>query len=464
MHFTIVAFRGSDNAVAEANSLLRSLHRFSSRMTSCVLSNSKTMLNSIIGASIRQYVKTSFVMGIFEANNVSGFKHHSGMGGYAKMIVPLVLTSVDYTVVLDTDIVVNKDPIHFWNHLHNNGAVLQGKRLQGYECFGRDYRLNSGVLGMNLTAMRNSDWFHTMWKDINSLPTHAKCKHMFQNGRLMIGDQEFTSRVCELTKKCAYFSESKFHQDRCNGLATKTAVFIHNNCDGSKKTGVTGRLNLEFNRDILAIPLVVNASGVSRMRYHSMKQQLEVNRIPAVFNWAQPVRSRGEAKSQEIARNTIQALNTCAKSNFRLCIIMEDDAKLHPNFIDEASDTWNDLPPSARLLHMCPGFAWGRKYRNESLHFHANPEQHIGYPDVLSRYWKRWPCRTGFCATGGPVAFMVQADHIPLFLRSIKYPKDSELASRHLKSHYVAMEPQLCYEWSGIGYESSWLRHSREIL
>ena len=137
---------------------------------------------------------------------------------------------------------------------------------------------------------------------------------------------------------------------------------------------------------------------------------------------------------------------------------MEDDAKLHPNFIDEVSETWNSLPKSATLLHMCPGFAWGRKFRNETMHFHVNPEKNVEYPKVLSRYWNDWPCKHGFCATGSPVAFMVESRHVPLLIKKITYPKDYELSAKHLESHYVAMEPQLCYESSGKIYQkSNWI-------
>ena len=180
MHFTIMAFQGSDDVIIETNNLLRSLHRFSQNLISCVVSNSKSILENIVGSSIKQYVKTSHILHFFRKYNIHGFSHHSGLGGYAKMIVPLIITSVDYTVVLDTDIVVNRNPLEFWNHLQlNKNALLQAKQLQKYECFGNDYRLNSGVLGINLTAMRNSDWFDVMWKDINTLPRN--CEYMVQN-------------------------------------------------------------------------------------------------------------------------------------------------------------------------------------------------------------------------------------------------------------------------------------------
>ena len=151
-----------------------------------------------------------------------------------------------------------------------------------------------------------------------------------------------------------------------------------------------------------------------------MKEQLDLHKIQFTFNWAQPVVIKEpEDRSREIARNTIKALKTCYTSHFKLCIIMEDDAKLHPNFIDEVSETWNSLPKSATLLHMCPGFAWGRKFRNETMHFHVNPEKNVEYPKVLSRYWNDWPCKHGFCATGSPVAFMVESRHVPLLIKKI---------------------------------------------
>lgn len=194
------------------------------------------------------------MMNIFRSNNVTGFKHHSGIGGYSKMLIPLILTSVNYTVVLDTDIVVTRDPADFWNHLHKEkeDILVQAKRLSAKNCFGHNYRLNSGVVGMNVRAMRDSNWFRILWNDINSLPMDPKCGHMVRNGTLMAGDQEFTSRVCEITKKCAYYSERKFHQDRCSGFGSKkTALFIHNNC-GYKSKGST-----ENERDK---PLPLNAS------------------------------------------------------------------------------------------------------------------------------------------------------------------------------------------------------------
>jgi len=157
--------------------------------------------------------------------------------------------------------------------------------------------------------------------------------------------------------------------------------------------------------------------------------------------------------------NVIRALEKCNSSDRMLCLVVEDDTEFHPDFDRILSEMLSLLPSTWTVFHLCPGFLWGRKYRDAGMHFQPNPE----YPQpgfsrtaphaadwslsysATDRYLTDW---RGL--VGGPLAFVVKkssALHVAsLISADIRYTEDESLTRLREPSHFVANNPQLCYE------------------
>lgn len=91
-----------------------------------------------------------------------------------------------------------------------------------------------------------------------------------------------------------------------------------------------------------------------------------------------PLRDRVDnaTKTLNLAKNLRNAFLTCKTSGYKLCLIMEDDTILHPDFHNEARKTLAALESEGfgmGLLHLCP----------QMLHRTVHPEE--GDP-VRARY------------------------------------------------------------------------------
>ena len=99
--------------------------------------------------------------------------HYSGIFGLMKLTLPSILTSIDQVIVMDIDIIIVSDIYSLWKLFAN--IVKQNKLIglvenqsdwylgtiwknhKPWPALGRGY--NTGVMLMNLEAMRNSNWF-----------------------------------------------------------------------------------------------------------------------------------------------------------------------------------------------------------------------------------------------------------------------------------------------------------------
>lgn len=83
-----------------------------------------------------------------------------------------------------------------------------------------------------------------------------------------------------------------------------------------------------------------------------------------------PLRDRVDnaTKTLNLAKNLRNAFLMCKNSGYKLCLIMEDDTVLHPNFHEEAKKTLASLETEGfkmGLLHLCP----------QMLHRTVHPEK-----------------------------------------------------------------------------------------
>eukprot|EP00041_Stephanoeca_diplocostata_P026576 m.718774 g.718774 ORF g.718774 m.718774 type:complete len:382 (+) comp22997_c1_seq22:126-1271(+) len=201
-------------------------------------------------------------------------------------------------------------------------------------------------------------------------------------------------------------------------------------------------------------------------------------------------------KTINLAKNFMNAFLTCSKqTDYKVCLIMEDDTILHPNFTLEANALMEDLPADWQLVHLCPGFMRGnagpRQYtkgrinRLEDWKWFPQPNVDFGVQkckglgcnattrtcalaSLKKRYWVKdapyWgdqintyvPCVSW---VGGPQAYLVKpaeatylAEHVSkkIYCGVKQGPNDLALSYQSRDSfkrhHYMARDPQLCFE------------------
>lgn len=193
-------------------------------------------------------------------------------------------------------------------------------------------------------------------------------------------------------------------------------------------------------------------------RARRVHDQLRAMSIEAVFVTSEPrALCSAHAKGNEVGAKVAFALRQCERRGANSsCIVAEDDTVFHPSLLPELALTLRGLR-DPQVLHLCPGFAWGRRHRNASLHFHSNTEW--SYVRSALRGHRAWPFWPSGSLVGGPIAFWITSRHVATFLRRIPVPYDRPMSRMHLPSHHIANEPQFCYEHSGPGrrgYASAW--------
>ena len=268
-HITFVAFEGKDRGVIRELALSAfSLSRTTPSATMHILTDTAVMAARLReahlppGANIKR-VDREAVLRKFEAFGLYRFSHHSGLGGYSKLILAdLLPDDLQSTVLVDTDTVFVADVAPMWalrKTLASRGSVLAAKRLStGGVCL-RGQRINSGVVLMDLQRMRKTNWTGTLLERVRGLrgqPARQCGKMLRGNDTLAAGDQELLSFGCLQAGSSACIPlQSSYHQDKCDGfVSTHNPIVIHFNCNAKAKgqfrcpTSECSRIVSEFER------------------------------------------------------------------------------------------------------------------------------------------------------------------------------------------------------------------------
>lgn len=167
------------------------------------------------------------------------FSHHSGLGGYAKVLAAeLIPDTIDRTIVVDTDTVFNNNVKNMWNTFNSfpSGQVLAAKPIYETRCFKAGERLNSGVVLMDLNAMRKSNWTQYVLDKTAALRSDtSECASCVKGETLVCGDQDLASFACQQQKGACGHLEPEFHCDHCMDHAdgwhkASNIVVYHFNC------------------------------------------------------------------------------------------------------------------------------------------------------------------------------------------------------------------------------------------
>ena len=139
-------------------------------------------------------------------------------------------------------------------------------------------------------------------------------------------------------------------------------------------------------------------------------------------------------------------------------IICDDDFFPIDNFLDELNKTVELLPANWRCLHLCPGYLWGRWFRDKSKISHLNPEynmDNIPY-DNSGRFYIN--CDGNLYSNkkfwlGGPIAILVNKTGAETLLNDFilqyskqQYNNDVILTQILNTNDYICRQPILGYE------------------
>jgi hypothetical protein len=163
-----------------------------------------------------------------------------------------------------------------------------------------------------------------------------------------------------------------------------------------------------------------------------------------------------DTNNARMYQHILNKLLAFKKSNYDYAIICDDDFAPCPNFKNELLKTIKYAKNNFRCIHLCPGYLWGRLYRDSTKIGKLNPEgdisnlKHNGrlFYNIDKNEWiskKIW--------LGGPLCFLINKKHINNFIEDYKSnykktgePNDVVLLNIINDDDYVCREPQLGYE------------------
>jgi len=146
------------------------------------------------------------------------------------------------------------------------------------------------------------------------------------------------------------------------------------------------------------------------------------------------------------------------QSTYEFGLICDDDFYAIDNFLVELNKTVRLLPNNWECLHLCPGFLWGRLFRDISKIGHLNPEFDISTLPFhhSGRYFHR--CTAEIYkeyAMGGPISMLVRKKSIDAITNKYSQYKSSvdcllpnDVMLTHMLDNktFICREPQLGYE------------------
>ena len=203
--------------------------------------------------------------------------------------------------------------------------------------------------------------------------------------------------------------------------------------------------------DIICITTTISKNEISIKRRNNIVKKFSKFNIPILLNHGLVKKSINHDVSSAIITNSLKLF---MKTTYKYAIICDDDFEPIDNFLEELKKTIDLLPKNWRCLHLCPGYLWGRKYRDKSKIGHLNPEYSMKdvpvdpsgrffYVDKYYTQRKFW--------VGGPVAFVVNDASSVLDDFTNKYkecprPADVLLTQILNENDYICREPLLGHE------------------
>jgi hypothetical protein len=197
-------------------------------------------------------------------------------------------------------------------------------------------------------------------------------------------------------------------------------------------------------------------NSISEKRRNNMIQNFSAYKIPIMFNHG--IKDKNMDNRDIMATIVKNAIESYKKTTFDYGLICDDDFCPAPNFLEELNKTVALLPPNWRALHLCPGYLWGRAYRDMTKIGHLNPEYNMdGIPYHESgRFYMNCNnqvyVRKNFWL-GGPIAVLLNKKNVDNYLQHFLFQYTNTKLNNDViftliltPDDYVCREPLLGYE------------------
>jgi len=230
--------------------------------------------------------------------------------------------------------------------------------------------------------------------------------------------------------------------------------------------------NIITNKNVVTITTTLANNIISEKRRNNIINNLSLYDISIVFNHGILLlpSTRNNLTTQEIMFQIMaDRIERFITLNYDYAILCDDDFYPCKNFLAELNTTIRLLPENWRSLHLCPGYLWGRKFRDTSKVGHLNPEydmSNISYHNSGRFY-------TNCCGNlyseksfwlGGPIAVLLNKAHASNYLENFKEmfvklntPNDVILTKMLNNNDYICREPMLGYENEEGGTTRMWI-------
>ena len=207
--------------------------------------------------------------------------------------------------------------------------------------------------------------------------------------------------------------------------------------------------------NIVIITTTIPRNTISEKRRNNLVNNFSQWNIPLIFNDYVKKHNSIHEISYEMVVNS---LNFFKNTSFEYAIICDDDFIPIENFLEELDITVKLLPTNWRCLHLCPGYLWGRRFRDTTKISKLNPEYNMAnIPfDKSGRFYINCNSKIYFDKKfwlGGPVAFLVNKNNVDSILNdfileytNLKENNDVILTKILNNNDYICREPMLGFE------------------
>jgi hypothetical protein len=209
-------------------------------------------------------------------------------------------------------------------------------------------------------------------------------------------------------------------------------------------------------KNTIVISTTLPKNNISEKRRNHLVNQFSKFNLPlllnhGIINTTLP----SHAIMFQILKN---ALEIFQKTTFDYAILCDDDFYPINEFLEEVNKTIDVLPPTWRCLHLCPGYLWGRAFRNYTKIGRLNPEhtmQDIPFHES-GRYYLRCDSKQYVEKQfwlGGPIAFVLPRQYADIYLQEFIHlynanPANNDVILTHMlnENDFVCREPMLGFE------------------
>ena len=400
-----------------------------------------------------------------QANKFHIYRDIQDVGPITKLMGALTnpgIAEESYIIIVDDDIPYKKDFVKLLQtsfdknpgrHIH----CMCNASIAGYKGFGFQKKLFMQMVDMTMPkeCMRVDDdyiQFVSEKLEINAVSVpyygdtsiycscdihiHDDEEKSIQWSRLKYDDRTTITPKCKIA----------FYEGFTNNVYTN---YKNNDYQESNDLDLINDKNCEIITTYLA-----NNNQISELRKQNIINNFK-NRYNFNIDFVEGIKYKRWEKTEQF-ESTLNLLERFEKSNYTYGIICQDDFFPINNFLSELNRTVALLPDTWECLHLCPGFLWGRKFRDKSKIGQLNPEYYMDKNKfdyhTSGRFFINCDPKTYYehsMWVGGPVAFIIKHTAINKFIKDYKQNFDNDdraLVRIFNINTFICRNPQLGYE------------------